>query len=336
MMVMNSIDFKIFKNIVQLSQEQLLNSLESILKTKYSKEDVTRTNKYLLCKGNIPVMLVAHLDTVFTRFPDHIYYDQQQGVLWSPNGLGADDRAGVFSIIKILKKGYMPHICFTTDEEKGGFGAQALIKDNPQAPFDMKYIIELDRQGSNDCVFYSCGNKDFEKYVETFGFCTDWGTYSDISDICPKWKIAGVNLSVGYFDEHSIAETLHVNYLYSTIKKVCTMLDTCNDAPYFEYIEDEHFARWMYGYGYPTDEWEEYNQTYNIITCSECHKPHPLNECIKVLHKNSTNVYSYYCIDCLNKTDKYEFCVCCGGVFEKAYDNDMLCGKCKKEIEEHK
>ena len=41
----------------------------------------------------------------------------QKNVMISPDGLGADDRAGVFMIMNIVKAGFRPHVIFTTDEE---------------------------------------------------------------------------------------------------------------------------------------------------------------------------------------------------------------------------
>jgi hypothetical protein len=67
-------------------------------------------------------------------------------------------------------------------------------------------MIELDRQGRDDAVFYDCDNPEFEEYITKFDFVSDWGTYSDISTIAPSWECAAVNLSIGYFDEHSYAE----------------------------------------------------------------------------------------------------------------------------------
>ena len=100
------------------------------------------------------------MDTVFKHPAREVFYDRQQNVIWSPDGLGADDRAGVFAIIQIIKKGLRPHIIFTTDEESGAWGATALSKE--QCPFeDLRYVIELDRRGSNDCVFYDCENLEF-------------------------------------------------------------------------------------------------------------------------------------------------------------------------------
>lgn len=325
-------DLTIFKNIAQSTQDQLLKSLTKILKAKYGDSKVIMTPDYILCEGELPIMLVAHLDTVFLNPPRNIYFDQELQVMWSPQGLGADDRAGIFSILKIIKKGYKPSICFCTDEEKGSNGAAFLVQDYPKCPFELKYIIELDRQGSNDCVFYSCSNDAFEAYVESFGFVTDWGTFSDISEICPKWKIAGVNLSIGYYNEHSIGETLHFNQMYATINRVMKMLDEVDSSPYFEYKEDPlfgHIGRW--GLGYPIDEWEHCESK---IICTHCKRAVPFDDAVKVKDKDIPGVSSYYCVDCLTASDDIDFCLLCGDPFVKKYDTDKVCISCKKHFPE--
>lgn len=330
---MDEKDFTIFKNIAQTSQDKLLKSLTKVLRAKYGESKVWMNLDYILCEGNIPIMLVAHMDTVFKNPPREIYYDEKKQVMWSPQGLGADDRAGVFSIIKIIRKGLRPHICFTTDEEIGARGAAALTKEFKKAPFDIKYIIELDRQGANDCVFYSCDNEDFEKYVEGFGFVTDWGTFSDISDICPAWKIAGVNLSVGYFNEHSIGETLHTSFMYSTIDKVCNMLREAKNAPYFEYKEDLNFYnfRKYWQVAYPMDEWEACESK---IICNQCHRAVHFDEAIRVRDRDVPGVSRYYCLDCVTGSDDIEYCLLCGEPFERRYEGEKVCATCRSKFPE--
>ena len=157
--------------------------------------------------------------------------------MWSPDGLGADDRAGIYAILTLVKRGYRPHIIFTTDEERGCIGASKLVEVIKKCPFkELKYIIELDRRGANDSVFYDCDNKKFEKYVNAFGFKTDYGSYSDISVIAPAWGVAAVNLSVGYLDEHSELERLYCSALENTISKVEEMLKLSKTAKKFKYI----------------------------------------------------------------------------------------------------
>jgi hypothetical protein len=223
------------KHLCNLNQKDLKNVIYDYLTNKY--DNIVHTKDYLFAEGTIPICLVAHLDTVFKQLPKEIYYDADKKVMWSPQGLGADDRAGVYAILELLNLGYRPSIIFTTDEEIGGLGATKLITQYSSCPFsNIKAIIELDRQGKDDCVFYECDNPDFENYICQFGFITEVGSFSDISIIAPQWGIAAVNLSVGYIDEHSYNERLFEEYLDKTILKVKNILDEAETMLNYEYI----------------------------------------------------------------------------------------------------
>lgn len=330
-----------------MSQNALLRSMKSYIAKYYDKNSIIVTEDYILCEGTEPIMLVAHMDTVFKTPPKDIYYDQEQRVMWSPQGLGADDRAGVYIIWKIIQSGRRPHICLTTNEEVGGIGANVLIKNLPICPFECKYIIELDRQGTNDCVFYSCANEEFENFIEKYGFITDFGTYSDISDICPKWQIAGVNLSVGYKNEHREIETLNTGAMLATYKKVCSMIDDAKKVQTFLYIPDPYEKYYMnlskkYLQDYPgwdDDEWvlhQKINGYYPIISvrekkqkckCCKCNKIYDEDDVFPV--KGKDNKLKYYCIDCVS--DGVNWCKKCGEPFEITNEDDELCGDCKGE-----
>ena len=79
-------------------------------------------------------------------------------------------------------------------------------------------------------VFYLCENKEFIPYVESFGFVEAFGTSTDIKHICPVWDIAGVNLSIGYNDQHTENETLDITIMFNTISKVKEMLDDSSNV----------------------------------------------------------------------------------------------------------
>lgn len=243
MKILNQQELKFFEQFFSLNQKQLLKAMKHYLGGKY--KNIIDTEDYLVAVGDIPIALTAHLDTVFTTPPKNIYYDRTKNIIWSPEGLGADDRAGVYAIIQIIKSGLRPTIIFTTGEEDGCIGANKLVTEAPDAPTELKYIIELDRRGNDDCVFYSCNNSLFDEYVESFGFVTKFGSFSDISAICPIWGVAGVNLSIGYENEHSVSETLHIGHMFNTIKKVKRMLEDANNITKFDYIEDLTYSRWF-------------------------------------------------------------------------------------------
>lgn len=143
-------------------------------------------------------------------------------------GLGADDRAGVLGIMELINKGCRPHVLFTCGEEVGGIGVGEFVKDHDEFPFDCRYFIELDRQGHGEAVFYHCDNPTFENYIESFGFTTAIGSYSDIVDLSQAYDIAGVNLSIGYLNEHTTSETLNLRSMAYTLAGVELMIADVN------------------------------------------------------------------------------------------------------------
>lgn len=312
-------DYKLFQQLVSLKQNTLLKTMDSFLKKHY--DNVVYTKDYVFAIGEIPVALVAHVDTVFKAPPTDIFYDQQKNVMWSPQGLGADDRAGVFAIIKLIRKGLRPHIILTTDEEVGGIGARTLVNNIHQPFADMKYIIQLDRRGTNDCVFYDCENIIFTEYVESFGFSEAYGTFSDISIICPKWKIAGVNLSVGYMDEHSFSETLHITPFLATIEKVAKMLkDAHNIVEPFSYIPCKYTYSWTGFTSLNGDSWLD-----DEVKCAGCKKYFSDYEMFPV--KALDGKTRFYCPDCLIKVAQW--CDNCGEAFEVTNSEEHLCKDCR-------
>lgn len=220
------------KNIFYDSETVLFNKMIAFLSNyNYDLDKAVITEQYIYAIGEIPVILVAHVDTVFPYPPIQIYHDQEAKVIWSPTGLGADDKAGIYAILKLLESGYRPSIIITRGEEKGGVGARALIQDISMPLGDEKFIIQLDRQGFDDAVYYNCKNKAFERYVNSFGFDTAKGSFSDISFIAPAWDLAAVNLSVGYLNEHTVSEHWYYEACIRTINKVAAIL---LDVTYFE------------------------------------------------------------------------------------------------------
>ena len=154
-----------FERICKLRQNGILSMMRQFLARKYGRENVISTPAYLIAKGEIPVAIIAHADTVFKTPPVEFFYDKDKNVMWSPDGLGADDRAGIFAITKIVSSGLRPHVIITTDEECGCIGSTKLIHKYKEHPFDsLKFMIQLDRRGVEDSVYYDCANEEFEKF----------------------------------------------------------------------------------------------------------------------------------------------------------------------------
>ena len=210
---------------------------------KFNGKTLISKGNFILVRGKAPVMLVAHLDTVHDEPVRDICTSADGNILMSPQGIGGDDRCGVFALVKIYQSAQVkPWLLFTTDEEIGGVGAKAFCRAHKQHKLHkeidtLKFIIELDRKGKHDAVYYSCDNPDFETYITGKGFKTAQGSFSDISLIAPELGIAVVNLSSGYYHAHTLHEYINRVELDSTIAKVVSIINDASRLPRFEYIE---------------------------------------------------------------------------------------------------
>lgn len=231
--------------ILRSDMNCLKNVCEEYLEKIYDKSRIFATEDFVYATGDIPILLVAHLDTVLSEAP-RILSSKDNKIWMGKNGLGADDRAGIFAILKLIKKNSKnPSILFTTGEEVGGIGAMSFTKQFPEPPVPTKYIIEIDRRGRGQSVYYNCGNTEFEKYINSFGFKTNRGIFSDISFICPNWNVAGVNLSAGYYNEHTEFESLKLDDLEYTIDRVRELISDIDNTQYFNF-EEKHDTRVKY------------------------------------------------------------------------------------------
>lgn len=227
-------DYKSFRTLAMASQDELLKYFGTQFPKIYGADNVIANDDYVFAKGDIPIMLIAHLDTVHKKQVELYYTDTYNGIITSPQGIGGDDRCGVYAILKILGKvsPRKPYVLFTTNEESGMSGATKAAKDLKDLVGDVKFLVEIDRKGEDDCVFYSCGNEEFKKFIETFGFKTAWGSASDISRLAPAWNLAATNLSSGYYNAHSKEEFVMVSHLEKTINRVVKILNFENPKKY--------------------------------------------------------------------------------------------------------
>lgn len=196
-----------------------------------SKGNILAVKVYGRGKGPV-ILLNAHLDTVYS-------FDEgreiiKDGNIWTSSSgiLGADDRAGVAILLETLKlldatnfNGTVKYI-FTVEEEVGLLGAKGVDEDFLQ---DVDAAFVIDRKGTGDIVT-SCGgyeefcDESFGKFIEETASnhglvgwkCTAGG--SSDTRIWASHGIQSVNLSAGYYHEHSSDECLDVEGCLGTVE----------------------------------------------------------------------------------------------------------------------
>ena len=229
------------EDFLRPSQKQLFKRLCK----KFKGKTLISKGNFILVHGQAPVMLIAHLDTVHEQPVKDICFSDDKNILMSPQGIGGDDRCGVFALVKVFQSAQIkPWLLFTCEEEVGGIGAKAFCTTHKQHKLpneldNLKFLIELDRKGKHDAVFYRCVNPDFEAYITGKGFKTAQGSFSDISVIAPELEVAAVNLSCGYYAPHTLHEYINRSHLDAVIHTVVDIVADSSraDLPIFDYRE---------------------------------------------------------------------------------------------------
>ena len=306
-----------------MNQYELKKYLTKRLGSYYAK--IESPKAYIYAKGSLRVLLVAHLDTVYSKPPKKI--NVFNNIIQSPQGIGGDDRCGVYIILKLLEKGLRPSVLFTTDEEIGGIGASEFTFDVDE--LDVNFILQLDRRGKNDVVRYDDDNYELTRYIETFGFKETFGTFSDISIIAPYYNISAVNLSCGYYNEHrGASEIIDFKIVKEVLSKVYKILKAPNDK---KYIYKEH--KYIYKYIYDDYNWYDDYKTLHDKKSVRAKKEDICIYCGTT--KKEADLYDidffksgseFICEDCMI-TYGLEICSVCGHIQSLDYDG-FICENC--------
>ena len=252
-----------FVKMCKMSQKSLKKYVKNRLLNTH--KDVTTGDGFVYAAGTFPVLLVAHLDTVHDLLPSKVYYDANAQAFYCDEGIGGDDRCGVYMIFEVLKK-FNCSVLFCEDEEIGMVGARKFIKTDLAKSLAessaFNYIIEFDRKGHNDAVFYECDNEEFEEFITEEFYKTAYGSFSDISVLAPFLKCAAVNLSCGYYEAHTKKEYVVLPHMEASIEAACKILERTTDENKFEYIESQYTGYCGSYYGSAYGGWSGHNASW--------------------------------------------------------------------------
>lgn len=197
------------------------------------------------------VMLIAHADIVGDEKNIKLFQSwgaEDNNIICSCGSCCLDDRTGIAIILttveKLMKENIYPYVLITGEEERGCHGALALLEDYPELKYlvpdnKIKCLIEVDRRGVNEVVFYDQDYSEFEEVFQVNYSKEVSFAWTDITVLGPMWGLASANVSASYYHEHSFSEIATLGgiklcsiNLYHTILK---LLKKAKDIDYFPY-----------------------------------------------------------------------------------------------------
>ena len=223
------------EKLLRMTQEELAEHVEFVLR-KQGREVFHSKGGYLYSPGEIPMMMVAHLDTVHKNPVETICKSKDGRFLMSPEGIGGDDRCGVYIALEASSR-IRPSLLFTYDEEIGGLGVGKFCKDYRGLDLGVKFIIEFDKAGNDVVTYYDQDAPEFMEFVEeNTEYEPTYGSYSDIVDLYEEFEVACGNFSAGYENQHTKYETIDMLGVERGIENAVKLgeLSEHEDVPYFK------------------------------------------------------------------------------------------------------
>ena len=218
--------------------------------------------------------VAAHMDQVQRRYSrDYRVVQFGDTVMgWSDSmhsmqGLGADDKNGIFIALYCLQKYDAIKVAFFVEEEVGCIGSASC---DLSFFADCRFIIQPDRKGASDLITeMSVGKVASDEFIQAiqpgaalFGYREAEGTITDVGTLVENGVgISCINLSCGYYNAHTAEEVTVLSELENCLRFVTWIIDNCTER--YEYTPD--LRGWFGSYGrtylYNTD-WDKLEEEY--------------------------------------------------------------------------
>lgn len=182
--------------------------------------------------GNNPTALwSSHIDTVHAKKgiqKIEYWIDKKSGDTFlgiatkeTSSCLGADDTAGVWIMLEMIKAKVPGLYIFHRGEEVGGIGSKWIAEHNKDVVKGIKFAIAFDRKDTGSIITYQrgtrCCSDEFAKSLaEQLGLehkCDETGSFTDTASYVDLIAEC-TNLSVGYYNAHGSTEKLNLDYLF--------------------------------------------------------------------------------------------------------------------------
>lgn len=176
-------------------------------------------------------------------------------------GVGADDKNGIFIALEALKKYDCLKVVFFREEEIGCNGSS-----HAEMSFfdDCRFVIQCDRRGNSDLITsIGCTDLCSERFIqdidpEKWGYKEEQGMMTDVETLKENGlSVSAVNMSCGYFNPHTDEEITVKRDLEKCWRLVQHIIEVCTDTYPHEVGENGY-------YGY-YDEWELESEIYDLL-----------------------------------------------------------------------
>ena len=226
-------------------------------------------NYYKRVGVNPTILWSSHTDTVHSiqgyqkiqywqdkRNDVHFEVNHKKTIGRKSSCLGADDTAGIWLMIEMIRANIPGLYIFHRAEEIGCLGSKHIAENNKDALKNIKFAIAFDRRDEKSIITHQmshrCCSDEFAESLaaqlgmghekDTTGSTTDTRSYVDLIAEC-------TNISVGYNNAHSSTENVNFDYLYR-LRDAILKIDISKLVEKRKPGENTYLSRWAGGRSY--------------------------------------------------------------------------------------
>ena len=212
--------------------------------------------------------IVAHLDQVQRIHSSDFKAIETRDIIFGYSaknhqieGIGGDDKNGIFIALEALKKYDFLKVVFFTEEETGCQGSS-----HAEMKFfeNCRFVIQCDRRGNSDLITsIGCTDLCSDQFIrdidpEKWGYKEEQGMMTDVETLKEKGlSVSAVNISCGYWNPHTDEEVTVKRDLEKCWKLVQHIIEDCTDTYPHEVGENNFYSYY--------DDWELESEIYDFI-----------------------------------------------------------------------
>lgn len=189
-------------------------------------------------------------------------------------GLGADDKNGVWIALQCLLKYDNIKIALFVSEEIGCVGSGAADMSFFD---DARFVLQCDRRGAHDLItvagWTQLCSKEFVDAINpsAFGYEEETGMLTDVLTLKEKGlAVSCLNISCGYYEPHTDCEFTCISDLMNCLAFVENIIETCTDVyphecrMYDYYDRYDDFYKDQHDVDFLNDKETENTKTYDV------------------------------------------------------------------------
>lgn len=224
--------------------------------------------------------VVCHVDEVHKVRKEGYKVVETDGIIYGLNtqtmsyeGIGADDKNGIWVCLKALAEFDIIKCAFFVSEEVGCIGSHAA---DMKFFDDCRFVLQCDRKGSSDFITNaSCTELCSDEFlkdakIDKFGYKEANGLMTDVMTLKENGlQVSACNISCGYYNPHSNNEMTRISDLENCYELVKHIISTCTKVYPHEYSAPK-YSRYK-GYDYYGGYYNSYSRSWknDIPKCKD-------------------------------------------------------------------